>query len=162
MTNPRVRPIGITDAEMRVYFQYLEEMSYLNDYICRIKNAIHLIERAPESSSDLIKLTPDEELRFYKDEIFYLKQMNKIDKLTYQLNKYMELKLVREDYCKRISNVLRTLSNEDYQLLDYRYRECMSLEKIASITHSNRQSIWEKLNHLLKFQVENCDILVKY
>lgn len=162
MTNPRVKPIGITDAEIRVYFQYLKEMDYVNDYICKIRHAIYLVEHAPENHADLIKLAPREKLQFYKDQIFYLERANTIDNLTYQLNKYIELKRVREGYCKRIRNVLCNLSKEDYQLIDYRYRKCMSLEKIAFVTHSNRQSIWEKLNKLLKFQVGNCDILVKY
>lgn len=143
--------IGITDAEMRVYAEYMEEIKSILDAKKNYEEKKLQNENRDISSKSFVKIGTKDALDFYRDEV--LDKMARDEMYSQIIDGLQEMYDNRKQYCIRIEDRLEGLDEKTKQLLYFRYFDHMTLEEIAKKTASNRQSVFEKLNKILKFQL---------
>lgn len=138
--------IKISDAEMRVYVQYLVEL-------LEIEQCKNLLETALDenfvSTSSIINISNDISQKYFIDvgldnaiKALALKEADE------SLSTMAQFKI---NYCNMVSKYLEQLSEDDNVLLELRYLKRYTLEKIAELLHSNRQTVWNRLHEILIF-----------
>lgn len=152
MSKTDILPIGVTNAEMRVYAEYLDEKIYILDQIDKLEEEKEEMSRSIMKSTSLIRLPNKKEYKdYFRDYMgaFILKR-EVIDK---EINALRSMIDIRTEFCARIEERLDRLGTDDRRLLDLRYLDKLTLEQIAEKIHSNRQSVNDRLNKILKFQL---------
>ena len=147
-----ILPIGVTNAEMRVYAEYLEEKIYILDQIDKLEEEKEEMSRSIIKSTSIIRLPNKKGYKdYFRDYMstFILKR-EVIDK---EINALRTMIDIRTEFCARIEERLDRLGTDDRRLLDLRYLDKLTLEQIAEKIHSNRQSVNDRLNKILKFQL---------
>lgn len=147
-----ILPIGVTNAEMRVYAEYLEEKIYILDQIDKLEEEKEEMSRSIIKSTSIIRLPNKKGYKdYFRDYMstFILKR-EVIDK---EINALRAMIDIRTEFCARIEERLDRLGTDDRRLLDLRYLDKLTLEQIAEKIHSNRQSVNDRLNKILKFQL---------
>lgn len=153
MTLVETNPIGITDAEMRVYVEYKKSLDDIQKKIHLFKDQLNAIESKPAGNGSLISIrTYDHDTHKFEEESIF-KKLEVINWWESVIYYYETMYDDRKAYCKRISDILETLPKETLELLQFRYFDNMTLEEIAEKTYSNRQTIFLKLRKLMKFQL---------
>lgn len=142
--------IGITDAEMRVYVEYMEEMEYINQKIFDTLLDKHAFESLVNTSS-VIKLgVKNPGGNFHEKVLDYIDRNDEFDDI---LSDYREMYNYRANFVNRIDDKLKLLDEDTVKLLAYRYLDGLTYEEIAEKTFSNRQTVYERLHKILKFQL---------
>lgn len=152
MSKTDILPIGVTNAEMRVYAEYLDEKIYILDQIDKLEEEKEEMSRSIIKSTSIIRLPNKKEYKdYFRDYMstFILKR-EVIDK---EINALRTMIDIRTEFCARIEERLDRLGTDDRRLLDLRYLDKLTLEQIAEKIHSNRQSVNDRLNKILKFQL---------
>lgn len=152
MDKTNALPIGVTNAEMRVYAEYLEEKIYILDQIDKLEEEKEEMSRSIIKSTSIIRLPNKKAYKdYFRDYMstFILKR-EVIDK---EINALRTMIDIRTEFCARIEERLDRLGTDDRRLLDLRYLDKLTLEQIAEKIHSNRQSVNDRLNKILKFQL---------
>lgn len=147
-----ILPIGVTSAEMRVYAEYLEEKIYILDQIEKLRQEKDQLARSVVKSTWFINVSKKREYKDYFQDYMstFILKSEIIDKEIKALYSMIDL---RTEFCARIDERLERLDTDDRRLINLRYLDKLTLEQIAEKIHSNRQSVNDRLNKILKFQL---------
>lgn len=147
-----ILPIGVTSAEMRVYAEYLEEKIYILDQIEKLRQEKDQLARSVIKSTWFINISKKREYKDYFQDYMstFILKSEIIDKEIKALYSMIDL---RTEFCARIDERLERLDTDDRRLINLRYLDKLTLEQIAEKIHSNRQSVNDRLNKILKFQL---------
>ncbi len=146
-----ILPIGVTDAEMRVYSEYLSEQIDILKKIESLKKEKEALIRGCFKSSSFVDLSKQWQKDWYHDYMadFILQR----DAYTDQIAGLQSMMDIRIAFCARVEERLKKLDTDDYDLITMRYLDKLSLEEVAEKTHSNRQTVNDRIHKLLKFQL---------
>ena len=121
--------------------QYKQIEAILNNYIylkARVKN---------------IELDIEEQNIFYSLKAI---KLNNLDgKIVLEQEKQQKIKLLKDNKrkleikLKRIDNILSTLTKKEYDLIQYRYFEGLTIKEIANIFFKSEQSIQEQRHNII-------------
>lgn len=146
-----ISPIGVTDAEMRVYSEYLSERTDILDKIKSLKKEKEALIRGCIKSSSFVDISKQWQKDWYHD--YMADFIMQRDAYTDQISGLQSMMDTRVAFCARIEERLKKLDTDDYDLVTMRYLDKLSLEDIAEKTHSNRQTVNDRIHKLLKFQL---------
>ena len=151
------KSVSVVDYELKVYFDYLESLTALEERIAdlegRIANQTYGLSSPRIKSTDEAKYQTSPKVHLSD---LPLELMDRIEKMQLTLGILKHDRRIKQEYCANMARKLCDLKDDEKEIIALHYYDRYTMRSIAQFVCMSKTAVFNKINDIL-LKIEKMD-----